>query len=75
VNLPIATLGLVLNAWVDYGTTHSTADFTFIHQTLLAAVTYNTHYANTLLAGSGLDWFWATNPHDHLNVKTHDLRN
>jgi hypothetical protein len=33
------------------------------------------HYADTLLAGSGLDWFWATYPQDHLNAKKHGLRN
>ena len=36
-------------------------------------VTCNTHYANTLHAGSELDWFWATDTQDHLNAKQTDL--
>jgi hypothetical protein len=38
-------------------------------------VTYNTHHGNTLRAGSGLDWFWATDTKDNLNAKKTDLRN
>ena len=38
-------------------------------------VTDNTSNANTLHAGSGLDWFWATYAHDNLNVKKTDLLN
>ena len=64
VDLPIATLSQILNDWIDYGKTKSTADYNYIQQTLSASVTYNTEYANTLLAGNGLDWFWATDPHD-----------
>jgi hypothetical protein len=37
-------------------------------------VTYNT--ANSQFAGgSGLDWFWYTNPHDTVNIKPTDLHN
>ena len=38
-------------------------------------VNYNTSHANSLTAGSGLDWFWATYSHDYLNKKSNDLRN
>jgi hypothetical protein len=38
-------------------------------------VTYNAAYANILLAGAGLDWFWATYPKDILNRKPTDLLN
>src|SRR5262249_21295053 len=38
-------------------------------------VTCATHYANTLHAGSGLDWFWATDTQDNLNARWTDLRN
>jgi hypothetical protein len=36
-------------------------------------VTFNTRNTNTLLAGSGLDWFWATYANDKLNRKATDL--
>jgi Ca2+-binding RTX toxin-like protein len=39
------------------------------------SVTDNSQYANTLDAGSGLDWFWATYAQDQLNTKATDLRN
>jgi hypothetical protein len=39
------------------------------------AVTYNTKYANTLLAGSRLDWFWDTYSKDTTNPKPGDLLN
>jgi Ca2+-binding RTX toxin-like protein len=44
-------------------------------RTLLGTVTFNTTNANTLLAGSGLDWFWATYAQDTLNRKPTDLLN
>jgi hypothetical protein len=36
-------------------------------------VTYNTSHANTLLAGSGLDWFWETYSKDTTNRKPVDF--
>ena len=39
------------------------------------AETYNMYYANTLHAGSGLNWFWATDAEDRLNVKKTDWLN
>jgi Ca2+-binding RTX toxin-like protein len=44
-------------------------------RTLLGTVTFNTTNANTLLAGSGLDWFWATYAKDQLNIKPTDSHN
>jgi hypothetical protein len=44
-------------------------------RTLLGTVTDNNSNANTLQAGSGLDWFWATFANDHLNNKATDLLN
>ncbi len=38
-------------------------------------ITYNNSHINTMLAGSGLDWFFATDSSDTLNVKKTDLRN
>jgi hypothetical protein len=38
-------------------------------------VTYNTSHANTLHAGSGLDWFWETYSKDTTNRKPGDLLN
>jgi hypothetical protein len=38
-------------------------------------VTYNAGHANTLDAGSGLDWFWATYARDSLNAEPTDLQN
>ena len=35
-------------------------------------VTYNTTATNQLHAGSGLDWFWFTNPKDQVNNKAGD---
>ena len=50
------SLQQVLDDWVEYG--DLAADVASIRSRL--AVTYNTSYANTLDAGSGLDWFWYT---------------
>jgi hypothetical protein len=36
-------------------------------------VTYNTTYANTLKAGSGLDWFWEIYAKDTTNRKASHL--
>jgi hypothetical protein len=38
-------------------------------------VTYNTSHTNTLMAGSGLDWFWETYSKDITNRKASDLLN
>jgi uncharacterized protein (TIGR03118 family) len=38
-------------------------------------VDFNTQNANTLHAGSGLDWFWAAYADDHTNRKSTDLLN
>jgi hypothetical protein len=39
------------------------------------AVTDNSSHANTLQAGSGMDWFWETYAQDHTNRKVTDLLN
>jgi hypothetical protein len=65
------SLRQVLDDWILYGA--GAANVASIRSRL--SVTYNTHYANTLHAGSALDWFWATDTQDHLNVKKTDLLN
>ena len=50
-------------------------NYGYLQQTLCASVTYNTHYANTLHAGIGRDWFWATDSQDQLNIEKTDLLN
>ena len=65
------TLGQVLSDWIQYGA--SAANVASIRQRL--SVTYNTSNANTLKAGSGLDWFWETYAADHTNRKAIDLLN
>jgi hypothetical protein len=57
--------------WIAYG--DQAASVADIRSRLL--VTCNTDYANTLHAGGGLDWFWATDTEDNLNAKWTDLRN
>jgi len=65
------TLRQVLNDWMLYGdTAANVASF----RTRLA-VTDNSAHANTLLSGSGLDWFWETYAGDHTNRKPTDLLN
>jgi len=61
----------VLDDWILHGA--EAANVSSIRSRL--SVTYNTGYANTLHAGSGLDWFWATDSQDFLNVKRTDLLN
>ncbi|MGH7226964.1 MAG: hypothetical protein ACRELF_27430, partial [Gemmataceae bacterium] len=63
------TLSQILTEWIDQGKSAASN----ISSDL--SVTYNTQHANRLHAGSGLDWFWATDTHDHLNVKKSDLLN
>jgi Ca2+-binding RTX toxin-like protein len=65
------SLQQVLDDWVEYG--DLAADVASIRSRL--AVTYNTRYANTLDAGSGLDWFWYTDAQDKTNRKPTDLLN
>jgi hypothetical protein len=73
------TLGKVLGAWnADLladgaNPTQLAADIASIRARL--HVMYNTRQANTLLAGSGLDWFWAIFPRDRINPKANDLLN
>jgi hypothetical protein len=62
------SLRQVFDDWIAYG--DQIAD---IRSRLL--VTCNTHYANTPHAGSGLDWFWATDTQDNPNAKRTDLWN
>jgi hypothetical protein len=57
--------------WIAYG--DQADNIADVRSRLL--VTCNTDYANTLHAGSGLDWFWATDTPDNLNAKRTDLRN
>jgi hypothetical protein len=60
----------VLGDWMQYG--NSTANVATV-RSLLGQVTYNSEYNNTLQAGSGLDWFWATFHGDKVNNKKGDL--
>ncbi|MHB1423853.1 MAG: beta strand repeat-containing protein [Gemmataceae bacterium] len=61
----------VLDDWIKNGAMAS--NVASIRSRL--SVTFNTHYGNTLQAGSGLDWFWAIDTQDHLNNKKTDLLN
>jgi Ca2+-binding RTX toxin-like protein len=65
------SLRQVLNDWMRYGAV--AANVASIRSRL--TVTDNTSRANTLLAGSGLDWFWYTYPGDTTNRKPTDLLN
>ena len=65
------SLQQVLADWVQYGDT--AANVASIRSRL--AVTYNSDHANTLHAGSGLDWFWYTYARDKTNRKPGDLLN
>jgi hypothetical protein len=65
------SLRQVLDDWIAYG--NQAVNVAYISSLLL--VTDNSQYANTLHAGSGLDWFWATYAKDCLNVKSTDLLN
>ena len=65
------TLALVLSDWSSKGSVPTNvAD---IRSRL--RVTNNTANANTLLAGTGLDWFWGTDNLDTTNKKSTDLLN
>ena len=64
-----AVLDQVLAEWVNGG---AAAAATIRGQ---LQVTDNATNTNTLHAGSGLDWFWATDRKDHLNRKSTDLLN
>jgi Ca2+-binding RTX toxin-like protein len=63
------TLHQVLSDWIQSGK----AAAANIRARL--AVTYNSSHANTLTAGSGLDWFWETYSQDKTNRKATDLLN
>jgi hypothetical protein len=66
VALSTAALDQVLAEWVQNG--GSPANVATIRSTLTPALTPNFSNANTLLAGSGSDWFWANSlAQDHLN--------
>jgi Ca2+-binding RTX toxin-like protein len=65
------SLQQVLDDWVQYG--DLAANVASIRSRL--AVTYNSSHANTLDAGSGLDWFWYTDAKDKTNRKLTDLLN
>jgi Ca2+-binding RTX toxin-like protein len=65
------SLRQVLDDWIKYGA--QAANVASIRSRLI--VTYNSHHANELHAGSGLDWFWFTDSHDCLNAKPTDVRN
>jgi Ca2+-binding RTX toxin-like protein len=70
VNDSMSVLDQVLSKWAQEG--NSAANVAAI-RSQLGAVTYNTQSANTLEAGSGLDWFWASYAKDKLNNKSTDL--
>ena len=55
----------MLNDWIQYGAL--AANVAGIRSRL--AVTDNTSHANTLLAGSSLDWFWYTYAQDTTSTK------
>jgi Ca2+-binding RTX toxin-like protein len=63
------TLQQVLDDWVLHGKSYVAK----IRSRL--AVTYNSSDANTLDAGTGLDWFWYTYAKDRTNRKARDLLN
>jgi hypothetical protein len=65
------SLRQVLADWISYG--KAASNVASIRKRL--QVTYNTSHANTLLAGSGLDWFWETYAKDTTNRKASDLLN
>jgi Ca2+-binding RTX toxin-like protein len=67
----LAILDQVLSEWMQDGS----ADTDTIRSQLAGIVTYNTNKANTLQAGSGLDWFWYADGQDHTNRKATDLLN
>jgi hypothetical protein len=68
VQLSQNALGQVLGDWM-------TGDDADVQSILSGAITYNKTNANTLLAGKGLDWFWATYAKDKINNKPGDLLN
>jgi hypothetical protein len=59
----------VLDDWTRQG--KSAANLASIRRRLL--VTYNSSHANTLKAGSGLDWFWYTYSRNSTNCKASDV--
>ena len=64
-----ATLSQVLDEWVLDGASAAS----LIRSQL--SVTDNSSHTNTLSAGRGLDWFWATYGKDKINRKVGDLLN
>ena len=71
---PSDTLAKVLADWMNDNESGVTlSEIAAIRQRL--KVTYNTNQANTIDAGSGLDWFWETYSHDQTNRKPTDLLN
>jgi hypothetical protein len=60
------TLAAVLADWIQNG---SSGISSRLNPTL------NTTNANTMLAGSGFDWYWASYAHDTINPKATDLLN
>jgi hypothetical protein len=68
VQLTLDVLEQVLSDWIAN-------DITDADNLLTPAVTFNTSHANTLIAGKGFDWFWATYAKDHTNRKPTDLLN
>jgi hypothetical protein len=65
------SLAQVLRDWTQYGAT--AANVASIRSRL--KVIDNTTNANTLKAGSGLDWFWETFAQDTTNRKATDMLN
>jgi len=61
----------VLDDWAQYGAL--AADVASIRSRVV--VTYNSSHANTMDAGSGLDWFWEKYAKDSTNRKSTDLLN
>ncbi|HVX13283.1 MAG TPA: hypothetical protein VHC22_19015 [Pirellulales bacterium] len=74
-----AALEQVLNEWIsdlallNHGLTAQ--QIAALIRPSLTVAQYNKSSANTLNAGTGLDWFWDTYSHDHTNRKSTDLLN
>ncbi len=71
----VDTLDRVLSDWTSDIQHGDTAAQIAALITPRLSVTFNTTNPNTISAGKGRDWFWATYAHDHTNRKPTDLLN
>ncbi len=72
---PGDTLSTVLANWVSDIQHHDTAAQIAALIAPRLSITFNKTSANTIEAGNGFDWFWATYAHDHTDRKSTDLLN